>query len=216
MKIKIDSKEKGRVESSKKYYTDAGHDVSVESLGVGDYLFDDEVVFEYKTVDDFIKSIKDGRVFNQAISQFEKYTYHYVVIEVDDKKLQKALDKEYRRKSYFSRKNWNGAVNRLNSFTKVITASTERKCFELMEEQAGFCLDSKYLVKKLPKSTGSSAFKFLCYCTDDVGAKRAELIVDELDLVSYKDLLDVGYDDLVAIRGIGDKIASSIMKSIGE
>ena len=210
--IKIDAKEKSRVKTGLDFYKE--FNVSVENLPVGDYLFNDKVVFEYKTTKDFISSIKKGNVFNQAINQFESFPFHYVVIEVDDNKLQKALKAEYRRRSYFSRKNWNGAVNCLNSFTNVIMASTEKKCFQLMLDQARFCLDGKYLVKKFPKSTGSSAFKHLCYCVDSVGDKRAELITEELGLSTLEDLLGIGYDDLVRINGIGDKTARSILDEL--
>lgn len=216
MKIKIDSKEKGRVNSSKKFYADKGHDVSVESLEIGDYIFDDRVVFEYKRLDDFISSVSEGRVFNQAISQFENFPFHYVIIEVSDKKLNDKLKELYfKRKVVFSKKQYVGAIASLNSFTTVIFAPTERKCFELMETQASKCLESKYLVKKHPKSTGNIAFKVLCYCVDNVGKKRAELIVDELDLVSYRDVLNISYDDLINIRGIGDKTASEIVLELG-
>ena len=41
-------------------------DVVVRRLGVGDYLIDDQVLVERKTVHDFAVSIVDGRLFKQA------------------------------------------------------------------------------------------------------------------------------------------------------
>ena len=214
MKIIVDSKEQGRVDSAVNYYTDKGHDVSVESLPVGDYLFDDKIVFEYKRLEDFVQSIKDGRVFNQSISQFENFDYHFVLIETSDKKLQSFLKKSYYTNHKFTRKQYDGAIQRLNTYTTVIFAASENKAFELMENQAVKCLDSKYLVKSYPKTTGSPAFKYLCYCVDDVSKKRAELIVDKLGLYSLIDLLKLSYDDLIDIKGIGEATSEKIMYAI--
>ena len=215
MKIVIDSKEKKRVKTSKEYYAEKGHDVSVDMLNVGDYLFNDKVVFEYKRLNDFVSSIKDGRVFNQSINQYEKYPYHFVLIETSDKKLQSLLKKSYYSGyNKFTRKQYDGAIQRLNTYTTVIFAATERKAFELMENQAIKCLDTHYLVKSFPKTTGSSAFKYLVYCVDDVNEKRARLITETLNLSTLNDLLTLSFDDLVNIKGIGDSTAEKIMKSI--
>lgn len=219
MYVKVDAKEKGRVKTSVDFFEERGHDVEVLSLPVGDYVFDDKVVFEYKTINDFINSIKKGNVFNQAINQYECFPFHYVIIEGSDKKLKRALDKEYRRaknnKKCFSKKNWNGAIDKLCTFTTLVFDDTENKCFKRMENIAEMCLESKYLVRKYNnKTTGSSAFKYLCYCVDDVGEKRAELITDTLCLEGLSDLLNLTYDDLVGIKGIGDKTALSIMSCL--
>ena len=40
MNISIDSREKGRRFRAAKHYEDKGHDTSVKSLDVGDYVFD--------------------------------------------------------------------------------------------------------------------------------------------------------------------------------
>jgi ERCC4-type nuclease len=41
--------------------------VEVKRLLIGDYLADNRLVFERKTLNDFAKSIIDGRLFKQAI-----------------------------------------------------------------------------------------------------------------------------------------------------
>ena len=81
MDIKIDTREKTRKDRAKYFYQQKGHNVSTEKLDVGDYVFNDEVVYEYKQIADFIQSIKDDSLFNEATNQVLKYTYHYVVIE---------------------------------------------------------------------------------------------------------------------------------------
>ena len=41
--------------------------VVVKRLSVGDYVVDNQLVFERKTLKDFAQSIVDGRLFKQAI-----------------------------------------------------------------------------------------------------------------------------------------------------
>lgn len=41
--------------------------VAVKRLSVGDYIVDNQLVFEKKTLKDFARSIVDGRLFRQAI-----------------------------------------------------------------------------------------------------------------------------------------------------
>ena len=124
------------------------------------------------------------------------------------------MKKSYYTNHKFTRKQYDGAIQRLNTYTTVIFAASENKAFELMENQAVKCLDSKYLVKSYPKTTGSPAFKYLCYCVDDVSKKRAELIVDKLGLYSLIDLLKLSYDDLIDIKGIGEATSEKIMYAI--
>lgn len=83
----IDTREKDRIKSASKYYTKQGLEVEVSELEVGDYIFtdgNDSVVFEFKTIADFVSSIQDRRVFNQAISQAEEFNHHFVVIQGDE------------------------------------------------------------------------------------------------------------------------------------
>ena len=62
MKVFIDSREQSRIKQASEYYTKQGLTVEVQELPIGDYLFtdgNDEVVFEFKTIADFISSIQD-------------------------------------------------------------------------------------------------------------------------------------------------------------
>ena len=59
MMIQISDKEQSRIKSAEEYYTRQGHEVTVANLEVGDYIFNNQVVFEFKTIPDFITSIVD-------------------------------------------------------------------------------------------------------------------------------------------------------------
>lgn len=92
--IKVDNREKhSRQENAKEYYTHLGDEVHIQELPFGDYIFDDQVVFEYKTLSDFVKSVQTQRVFNQAIDQSTTYRFHFVIV----------VSTERERRGYFNK-----------------------------------------------------------------------------------------------------------------
>lgn len=218
MDILIDSREgKQRTRNATNYYTKQGHTVNIGKLECGDYIFNDKVCFEYKTIDDFIHSILDHRVFNQAITQTENYPNHFIIIDGDIKKRTKAInDLYYRGHVKFTLNQYYGAIARLNTYTTVLhSLGGKQEAFKLMEKQAEKCLDDTLLVKKFnKKKEDSPAFNFLVYCVHDVNVNRAKKICEELKLKTHEDLMNVGYSDLVSIGGIGDKTANSILDDL--
>lgn len=51
-----------------KFLSDADNvSVAIKRLAVGDYIVDQRLIFERKTLNDFVRSIVDGRLFRQAI-----------------------------------------------------------------------------------------------------------------------------------------------------
>ncbi len=64
-----------------------GTRVEVKQLDFGDFVVSSDVVIERKTLDDFVKSIYDGRLFSQLIGMNEKYSRPILVIQGDKKHL---------------------------------------------------------------------------------------------------------------------------------
>lgn len=213
MKISIDYREKKRSKNGLDFYTDSGHDVEIVTLASGDFVFEDRVAFEYKTYSDAFASIKDGRLFDESIRQSELYPYHFVIIVGSDKDRQNASYKLYRQGVKFKMKQYYGAVARLNTYTNVIFAPNMVKAFKIMECQAEKCLDSKPIVRELPNKTDNVCTNILMMFPH-IKFKRAELITDSLSLETVEDLLNVSYDDLVSINGIGDITAENIMLNL--
>ena len=84
MKVFIDSRETDRIKPAMFHFS-LNNDISVEELETGDYIFEEDgkqVVFEYKTMSDFINSVSEGRVFNQAIDQQNQFDHHFVILLV--------------------------------------------------------------------------------------------------------------------------------------
>ncbi len=217
MLVKIDFREKQlRIKKASEYYKKQNDIVHVQELPFGDYIFEDQVVFEYKTISDFVQSVKSGRVFNQAIDQSTTYKYHFVIIVGSSRQIRGYINKLKvlgNHKLYFDEKHFNGAIARLNTYTTVIQKDTEKEAFEFMRIQARKCLDNKHIVKRLQTKTDNPCFNYLMNIKHISDAK-AELIVNSLNLETLEDLLNITNNELQEIDGIGSATAGIVMKSI--
>ena len=218
MKVIIDSREQSRITQAEEYYTKQGLTVEVKELEIGDYLFsngEDSVCFEFKTIADFVASIQDNRVFNEALNQAENYNHHFVVIQGDESTRAKCLafTKNYRRVTIFQ---YHGAIARLNTYTTVLESYSSfiDEAFYKMLVQARKCLSSKPIVRKFPKKTSNSAFNFLCGCIYGVNYKKANTITTTYNLESLHDLMKLTKEELMKIDGIGEKNAERILEAI--
>ncbi len=216
MIIKIDNREGRRGHSAEKYYHKKGHNTTIQKLPIGDYIFNNEVIFEFKTIPDFINSVQTGRVFKQAIRQYENYKHHFIIIKGTYNELQNIINQRYYlKKGQFTIKQYYGAIARLNTYTTVIQAPNQKKAFQLMETQANKCLENKTPhTKQAYKEKEAPAYRVLCYCIDNISSKRAKLITEELGLKSIQDITTIQYDDLIQVKGIGEKTAKEIIGAI--
>ena len=218
MKVTIDSRETNRIKSATKYFTEQGLQVQVEELPIGDYIFTDgenEVVFEFKLISDFVSSIQSGRVFNQAINQSENYDYHFVIIHGDLCTRSKclAMSRNYIPVTVYQ---YLGAIASLNRYTTVIETYSPylNESYYRMMTQARKCLQNKPIVKKFPKKHKNTALNFLTYTIYGINYKKAQLIVDTYNLESLNDLMKLTKEDLCLIDGIGEKTAENIIGAI--
>jgi Fanconi anemia group M protein len=215
MKIQISDKEQSRIKSASDYYTRQGHEVTVTNLEIGDYIFNNKVVFEFKTTADFVASIQDNRVFNEAINQAENYDYHYVIIQGDDHSRAKALamSRNYQEITYFG---YLGAIASLNRYTTVIESYSPliNEAYYRMMITAKKCLQNKPIVRKFNRKSKNNAFNWLCYCNYGINAKKATAIIETLNLHTLNDLQQLTIEKLMTVDGIGKKNAEKIIEGI--
>jgi len=215
MLVQIDSREKDRVQSAKEYYEQQGLEVEVCELEIGDYLFDNQVCFEFKQIPDFISSIQEGRVFNQAINMIENYPYSFVMIYGDLYQRTKAIIKS---KEYvpMNIEQYIGSISSLNRYTTVLQCYNHviQEAYFTMMKQAEKCLLKRPIVKKFPKKHKNAAYNYLSYCIYGVSGKKAQAIVDELEISTLEDLLYLDHNQLTNIDGIGPKLADRIINTI--
>ena len=214
----IDSRESKRLVEAENYFINRGFNVQISELIVGDYVFsfnDVNVVFEYKTIEDFIGSVEDNRVFNQALNQSNQYDYHFVVVVGSDNDYDTAIKKHgFHSNHYISYKHINGSIASLVEFTSILQVKNQLLAFDLMERVAIKCLRDKPIIHRFPKSRGSPAYRFLVNNVNGIADKTAKMICDELDLWCIGDVLELNVDKLSCVKGIGKKKAENILIQI--
>lgn len=221
MIVQIDDREGERIEYAKKQYTK--HEIELKHLETGDFIFNNKVAFEYKTFPDFVKSVQDGRVVEQAIRLNQTYPYPFVMIQANEQELKDYINKLYfirkarqhgkHKPQKFYEKNYYGAINSLNCYVNVLTCPTQYLAFQSMLNQAKKCLDGAPVNRKVAK-TGSPAYQCLRYCVKRVGPKTAEKIVNELGLETVRDVVNVSVEDLVSVRGVSRSKAEFIKSQV--
>ena len=206
----IDSRETKRIKSATKYYENLDYEVTVSTLDTGDYLFNDQVVYEFKTMQDYMSSIHDGRLFRECIDQTEYYPYHFCIIQGSNYDLKRALDY-----SNISMRQYIGSISRLNTYTTVINCmGGVNLAYYTMHNQTKKCLDNTGKVKQFKCKSYNVPFNFLAYNIRGISYKKADAIVNTLNLETLSDLQNLTIEKLLTVDGIGQKNAELIMKAI--
>lgn len=196
---------KPRINAAKKRWNTV-----VKQLDVGDYICDGKVVVEYKTMPDFLSSMRDGRLKRESINQLA-FPYHYIVVVGDVDTTIKSL--RYKN-IYYTKAEYNGALSSLLTYTKVIPASNMNHAFNLMGMVFDKCLDNKdRTIPSHPKPSSNPCFNFLAFIPG-IAEERAKLITEELELNTAQDLFTVTKEDLMGVSGIKEKLADKIMKRL--
>ena len=179
MKLEIDVRESdSRKESAYRFFVGKNYDVEVRQLPIGDFIFDKKLVFEYKTANDMISSIMDGRVFKQS-KRMRQYPFHYVIVvgnvfsEIKDRysNYENPHYARYRKKGTksFTVNNYLGALSKLYFRDNVIHVDNEHQAFTLMyylAERMNKLDNSDKVEKPVCKMTDAVA-TFLC-CIDTI------------------------------------------------
>ncbi len=79
VRVYVDERERGK--GVAEALASMGAAVIYQRLDIGDYVVSQDIVFERKTVDDLIRSVFDGRLFDQARRLAEKYPKPVIIVE---------------------------------------------------------------------------------------------------------------------------------------
>ena len=220
MNIIIDSREKDRKQRAEIFYSGKGHTAKVEMLDVGDYLFNDQVVFEYKEIGDFMSSIINESLFNEAANQSLKYPYHYVMIVGDMKQFVKdnwayasaKWNDDYGKYILVNYGRYYGALRRLRTFTTPIECSDEKQAFYEMLLQSIKCLDgkSKYYSNVSRQVESQDPVDVLLTSCKGISIKKAEAIRKHHSLNNVYDLMNLTVNELKEVDSIGDKTSVNV------
>lgn len=215
MIVKIDNRETSRICEAAKYYMPRLK-IHIEKLEIGDFIFSEgkkEVVFEYKSMQDLMWSINEGRLFDQAIKQARRFKHHYVVVEWNEKgkkhtnKQLKKLGKTLSTQDIYE------SLARLSTFTTVLISPSKELSFPLMEKYAQISLEKDPFENPISNKTENVCFNFLILI-DGVNTIKAHTICKHLKLKTINDLFNITTKQLVKVPGIGPITAQKIMGSI--
>lgn len=224
--VKIDDREKSsRIKSAENFFTKMGYTVCVEHLPVADYVFHDRVAFEYKTANDMIGSIMDGRVFRQA-RNMKQYEHSFIVVvgnvaEEINKRNKKVYWKQYKGKSQFTVKSWLGALARLSTYSQVIVLDNDRQCWRFMDSLVSKIFKDNVDIKMVDKPQNGlinpvASYLSCIYVNDSqrLSTSTAVKITEEFGLKNVSDLTSLTRKQLLGINGVGEKTADAIIDAI--
>lgn len=222
VKLNIDNRESNaRIHSASQFFKE-NYSIETGSYPVGDFIFDNKVCFEYKTANDIISSIIDGRVFRQ-VERMKQYPFSFVIVVGNVAKTINERNENYwNRKNQvkqFTVRNYLGALARLQIESKVIHVDNNQQAWTIMDFIVKKLLNNNPNIRGVdrPKATLSdpiATFLSCIYINDSqrLGIKTAVMIREYLHLESLRDLLDIEYEDLIKVKGVGVKTAKKIME----
>jgi ERCC4-type nuclease len=184
--------------------------VVVKRLSVGDYIVDNQLVFERKTLKDFARSIVDGRLFRQAIRLANSKYRSVLILEGTGKELTE---------TGVSREAMQGALISI-SLLLGIPVLRSRDPFE-----------SAHLIlyaSRQTKSTGKGVFQrrgyqpkgrrnqqlFILQGLPGIGSERAIRLLNAFG--SVEAVVTATSEELQSVEGIGESIAERIKWAVRE
>lgn len=201
--IIADFREKGSF-VLKQLYNNPDIDLRLESLKLGDFVVSDRVAIEFKTKEDFINSIIDGRVLEQAKELKENYMKPIILIQGENIFNGNRIDK----RAVF------GAMSALMigfgvqiAFTSnyeesaLFIASLAKR--EQIERKGGF---NAHGSRK--KSLLSEAQRYLVSAIPGINSGLAEPLLSHFSTI--KNIAEASVDELQEVEGIGKKKATQI------
>ena len=224
MEILIDSREKARKIRAADFFAGKGHSSTIKSLDVGDYVFSNQVVFEYKEIGDFMSSVVNESVFNEAANQSLEYPFHYVVVVGDVRNylndnwyyVSNKWGNDYGKYLSSNLGRYYGALRRLRTFTTPIECHSEENAFQEMLLQSVKCLDGKskfYSNVTRPVPSQDPTDILLC-SAKGVSSKKASAIRKHHTITNIYDLMKLTVNDFKAVDSIGEKTANNIYEFI--
>ena len=229
MEILIDAREQGekyslgtRKDRAQNHYNELGYQAYIERLDYGDYLFNNETVFEYKTITDLMSSIRDKTVFEEVANQTKHYPYsyliivgditHYIQYMFDIPKIYNHWDGDYAAWRANCYKRYYGGLRRLRCYSNIIHCMSETQAFDEMLLQAIKCSHPKYYGGTKRPVKGTDIIIHMLCGSGNVSIKKAERIKETLQLGSPSDLLEATIEDFELVKGVGHKTATNLYR----
>lgn len=190
-------------------------DCTLCNLETGDYWVSDKIIVERKTLTDFLESIKNGRVFQQAYRMAQTEMNGLIILEGD----KTTVDS-----SGMSRKVVQGTLIHLAAFTGIPVIRSQD-----IHETASLLIDlllqcqRQELPRKKKIISGLKGIKlnkkqrqklFLIQNIPGIGIKRGMGLLRNFS--TFENILRASPHDLAQVEGIGNKLGNSIYTILHE
>ncbi len=188
-----------------------GIEVTIENLSCGDYVLSDRVCIEFKTQDDFINSIIDGRLMSQMSNLKNNYQNPLLIIcgDQDIYTIRKMHPNSIR--GMFASIALNYGIPIL--FTKNLQDTAALMRIIALREQKENDRDLLLRTEKKPL-TQSDLKEYIVQSLPGVGPTLSRSLLNEFKTI--KSIINLSEEELQKIEKIGPKKASDIYKSINE
>lgn len=212
--IADDREDLKRLAFAQEFFESLGYTFKISHNEIGDYVLykndKPKVAVEYKTAPDFISSIVDKRVFNQARDIAENFPKHFIYIE--------GYLWQYIASNRHHYKNTvinqiEGALSSIRQLTTPVECLNQQHCFQRMHQDFQKSTDGKNRQLTAFNKDHDTMITFL-RCIKDVDYVKATTICRELKLRCLDDLLSLNIDRLTLVEGIGEITATKIMAKI--
>lgn len=180
---------------------DLGAQVNVRQLSVGDFIIGDKVVVERKSVGDFLQSLIDGRLHEQAKALVENFERPVMIIEGDDIYSRRAIHPNAVRGAL--------AALALDFRIPILWSKDEEETAALL-----LALAKREQLKEekpipLRRKLGTADFqRFIVESLPGVSAVLARRLLEHFKTVER--IMRASERELMEVRGIGKKKAAEI------
>lgn len=183
--------------------------IEVYTLQTGDYLIGDKIIVERKTLSDFLTSIKNGRIFQQAYRMAQSGKNGLIILEGDKSMVES---------SSMSRKAVQGALIHLEVFIgiPVIRSKNIQETAVLLNDIFHQCHQQELPRQKqiISKSSGIQINKkqrqklFFLQNLPGIGTKKGLALLKSFSTID--NIINASPADLIKTQGIGKKLADRI------
>jgi DNA excision repair protein ERCC-4 len=199
-RVYIDTREKGSPVAS---LLEKRLLVVYKRLDVGDYLISNEIVIERKSISDYMKSIYDGRLFDQAYRMVSTYSLPILIIEGGFV-------------SYKDKYKFNSSLASLlvKYGIRVVMTQGPSDTADLIYYIAKKIHSSKgqfIVVHKKPKLSDPREWQlYIAQSLPNIGPKLASRLLEHFG--SIEKIVNASISELANVPGIGEKRAIEIYK----
>jgi ERCC4-type nuclease len=184
--------------------------VTIKRLAVGDYIVDHRLIFERKTLNDFARSIVDGRLFRQVIRLVSSKYKSVLILE--------GTAKDFRGTGV-SREAMQGALITVSIIMgiPVLRSQTPSESARLILYSArqikSFAKGAVHRYGRRPKGKRNKQL-FILQGLPGVGSERAARLLEAFG--SVEAVVTATGEELQAVEGIGKHISEKIRWAVNE